>query len=151
MFPRPQSATQLATDTYPGAVLPANEEQLLNGTSVDPNTGARLFIPNDLFLGGMIATIASANNLTLTASAVFIVTGSTQINTISTVGRTAGNGIKLIFTGSPTVKHGISGLSNTAPILLSGGIDFSASNAVVLTFVYDGTHWQESARSINHV
>jgi len=97
-------------------------------------------------------TTAAAADLTLPFDGnSFIISGNTTINAIITTGWIAGSEIKLVFTGSPTVKNNTAGGAGTAPILLSGGIDFTASNPCVLTLIYDGTNWQESGRSINHV
>lgn len=103
------------------------------------------------FQGAKGASVAAANDLTLGSDGQsFVITGNTQINAITTSTWNAGSGITLIFTGTPTVKHNTAGGAGTAPFLLSGGVDFAASNPVVMKFIYDGYNWQEVSRSINH-
>lgn len=95
------------------------------------------------------ATVASANNLTLTTGNVFAITGTTTINAITTTNWQAGSIIILIFASTPTVKNNTAGGASTAKMLLNGGVDFSATANDVLTLIYNGTNWLECSRSIN--
>lgn len=97
---------------------------------------------------GTSAGITAANDLTLGASNQQIVSGATQINAITTTGWTAGSSVTLIFSGAPTVKHNTSGGGSTAPILLSGSVDFVASANSSLQLEFDGTYWQEKSRKV---
>lgn len=98
-------------------------------------------------LGGKGANIAAANDLTLgTDGSVFTITGNTTINGIATAGWTSGSVARLIFTGTPTVKHNTAASAGFASLLLSASIDLGATNNTVLSFLYDGTYWQECER-----
>lgn len=94
------------------------------------------------------ALATAANNFTLTNGNVFTVSGSTQINAITTTGWQAGSTVILIFSGSPTVKHNTAGGAGTAPIILAGATDFAASANDVLTLSYNGTNWYETTRKL---
>jgi len=100
-------------------------------------------------LATAFATVASANNLTLTTGNVFSITGTTTVNAITTTNWQAGSIIILIFASTPTVKNNTAGGASTAKMLLNGGVDFSATANDVLTLIYDGTNWLECSRSIN--
>lgn len=103
------------------------------------------------FQGAKGASVAAANDLTLGSDGqTFVITGNTQVNAITTSGWNTGSEINLIFTGTPTVKHNTAGGAGTVPLLLSAGVDLTASNPTVLRLVYDGTNWQEVSRSVNH-
>jgi hypothetical protein len=93
------------------------------------------------------ANVVAANDLTLGLDGnLFIIPGNTQINAITTANWQAGSTIKLEFTGTPTIKNNTAGGGGTAPILLAGGVDYIAAANDVLTLVYDGTNWHETAR-----
>lgn len=95
------------------------------------------------------ATVASANNLTLTTANHFLITGTTQINAITTTDWQAGAVISLQFQGILTVKNNTAGGGGTAVLRLSGAADFVTSALDTLTLKYDGTQWVELARSNN--
>lgn len=96
------------------------------------------------------ANVASANDLTLGNDGnVFTITGTTQINAITTTNWQAGSEVVLIFSGSVTVKNNTAGGGGTAVMLLAGGVDFSATSNDVLKLVYNGTSWFEVSRSVN--
>ena len=96
------------------------------------------------------ADVASANDLTLGGDGnVFSITGTTQINAITTTNWQAGSEITLLFASTPTVKNNTAGGANTASMLLAGGADFSATANDVLKLVYDGSRWLEVSRSVN--
>ena len=90
--------------------------------------------------------IASANNATIPLDGNYHdVTGTTQINTLSTTGVQAGSMITLQFDSTPTVKHQTTGTG--AQFDLLGDSDFVAVAGYTLTLVYDGTFWKEIART----
>lgn len=97
------------------------------------------------------ADVASTNDLTLGADGnIFTITGTTQINAITTTGWESGARITLIFASTPTVKNNTAGGANTAVMLLAGGADFSATANDVLNLVYvSGTGFIETSRSVN--
>lgn len=100
-------------------------------------------------LATAFATVASANNLTLTTGNVFSITGTTQITAITNTNWQAGSQIILIFAGILTVKNNTAGGASTAKMLLNGGVDFVTTANDVLKLVYNGTNWIEVSRSIN--
>lgn len=88
------------------------------------------------------ANVASANNLALgTDGNVFHITGTTQINLLSSTSWQAGSVVLLIFDGICTVKHnqGVSGANK--PILLQGAVDYVTAANSMLVLTYDGTSW----------
>jgi hypothetical protein len=95
------------------------------------------------------ADVVAANDLTLgLLGNLFIITGNTQINAITTANWQAGSEITLIFTGTPTVMHNTAGGAGTAVIFLAGSAPLVAANNTVLKLVYDGTQWQEVSRKV---
>lgn len=97
---------------------------------------------------GASAAIVAANDLTLGATNLNIVSGNTQINALTIAGWTAGSQVTLIFSGTPTVKHNTAGGGGTATMLLAGSVDLVAAANTVLTLMYDGTNWQETSRKV---
>ena len=98
------------------------------------------------------ADVASANDLTLGADGnVFEITGTTQVNAITTSGWQNGTQIVLLFTSTPTVKHNTAGGAGTAVMLLAGAADFAATAGDTLTLMLSeigGTQaWRELARA----
>lgn len=100
--------------------------------------------------GAKGADIASATTLTFGFDGnAFAITGTTTINHITTTGWQAGSVIRLLFGTSLTVTHNAGAPpANTAPILLSGAANLSATANDSLTLVYDGTSWRECARTV---
>jgi hypothetical protein len=96
-------------------------------------------------LGAKGADVVSANNITLGDGNYFDIRGTTQINTISVKGWTAGSVVILQFDLSLTVKHATAGTG--AQLQLASASDFSATAGDTLTLVYDGTYWRETART----
>jgi len=96
-------------------------------------------------LGSKGADIASANDITLGNANYFVVTGTTQINTIAATNWTAGSCIVLQFSGSLTVKNATAGAG--AQLKLAGSADFSATADDTLSICYDGSTWRETART----
>jgi hypothetical protein len=120
---------------------------LYKDTNIDGASAFKLNLTNLRFQEDLGTSIAAANNLTLGLDGnSFTVTGNTQINAITSTDWQAGSVIRLIFTGTPIVKHNTAGGGGTAPILLSGAIDYTAAANDVLTMVYNGTNWHETSR-----
>lgn len=95
------------------------------------------------------ADVAAANDLTLGLDGnVFVITGNTQINAITTANWQAGSEIILIFSGTPTVKNNTAGGAGTAKIFLALSADLVAAANTILKLVYDGTQWQEVSRKV---
>lgn len=97
------------------------------------------------------AQVASANNLSLgTDGNYFQITGTTQINLLSSVGWQGGSVVTLKFNSTPTVKHNQTVSGNNRPILLAGAVDFVATANDTLTLRYDSTDtvWYEMSRAV---
>lgn len=102
---------------------------------------------------GQGADVAAANDLTLGADGnVFEITGTTQINAITTATWQNGSYITLLFASNPTVKHNTAGGAGTAVMLLAGAADFASTAGDTLTLVLSeigGTQaWREVARAV---
>lgn len=94
--------------------------------------------------------VASANDLTLASNGnVFTITGTTQINAITTSLWQAGSQVQLLFSGAVLVKHNTAGGAGTAPILLAGSTDLTTDANTVLSLVYNGTQWEEMSRKLS--
>jgi len=99
------------------------------------------------FEQAMGASFAAANNLTLGADGnLFIVSGATQINAITTANWQPGSIVQLEFSGTPLLKNNTAGGAGTAPLLLAGSVDYQTSAGDVITFAYDGSNWHETSR-----
>ena len=103
--------------------------------------------------GGQGADIASANDLTLgTDGNAFEVTGTTQVNALTTAGWRNGSIVTLLFTATPTVKHNTAGGAGTAVCLLAGAADFVASAGDTLTLLLceigGAQAWREIGRAV---
>ena len=116
------------------AVLTSNSNLAWDNTN-------RLFTVSGRVRASQGADVSSANDLTLGVDGNFFkITGTT--NWI------AGNCITLLFSGAPTVKHNTAAGAGFASLYLAGGADFSATADDLLTLVYDGTVWRETARTV---
>lgn len=98
-------------------------------------------------------SVASANNLALgTGGNVFEITGTTQINLLAATSWNVGSTITLLFTSTPTVKHGQAASGNNFTILLSGGVDFiaAAGDRLVLELcdISAVRGWREVSRAL---
>ncbi len=101
------------------------------------------------------SNVASANDLTLgTAGNFFTITGSTTINGIATANWQSGAVIRLKFSGPPLLKHNTAPSAGFGKLLLNGSTDLGPATGVVLTagsvltFLFDGTNWNECSRMI---
>jgi hypothetical protein len=98
------------------------------------------------------ADVSSANDLTLGSDgSLFEITGTTQINAITTTGFQIGTEVTLLFTSTPTIKHNTAGGASTAVILLTGSSDMVATAGSRIKLFYSelgGTNaWREISRS----
>ena len=103
------------------------------GRLTDGSTGVR-----GLFGGG--ADVASASALPVPTGRVFHVTGTTNIDSITSTNFQSGVCITLIFDDILTVADG-SNLKLTAALVTTADD--------TLSLCYDGTNWYEASRSIN--
>jgi hypothetical protein len=91
------------------------------------------------FLGGG-AAVASASALPVPTGRVFHVTGTTNIDSITSTNFASGTCITMIFDGALTVGDGNN-------LVLSASFVTTANDT--LSLCYDGTNWYETARSVN--
>lgn len=173
------TGTTQVTSTVGAAAVMVNQLTLTDASAVTVDAAASVYIANSPVAAGSVtltnayslwvdagttrldgrltpaqgADVASANDLTLgTDGNVFEITGTTQINAITTAGWTLGSYITMIFASTPTVKHNTAGGAGTAVILLAGAADFVATAGDTLTLCYSeqgGTNaWREISRAV---
>ena len=124
------------------------------GIGTDSPT-ALLTMGSGRFVETQGADVASANDMTLGEDGnVFEITGTTQINRITSTGWQEGSRVTLVFNESVTVKTGQATGGAEAIIKLAGAGDFSATADDTLTLVYcsttaGGIAWRECARTAN--
>ena len=95
------------------------------------------------------ADVASADEITLGSGNYFDVTGTTTINHVNKTDWQAGSEITLQFDANVTVTHNAGTPAGTeASILLSEGVNFSATPDDTLQLVYDGTTFREISRTV---
>jgi hypothetical protein len=137
-------------DAHSGAISlnPTNA-----GTYNQTNIYKSAYMYSGVFNQDQGADVASTNTLDVGSDGnCFEITGTTQINTLNDGSFQNGTVITLLFTSTPTVKHGesTSGANNT--ILLAGAADFVASAGDTLTLLLceiDGTQaWREVSRAV---
>lgn len=94
------------------------------------------------------ASQACANDITLGSDGnLFLLTGNTNLQRLATAGWQAGSVVWLQFSGTPTVVRAVAGGGGFASILLTGGANLVCTANTLLGLVYDGTNWNEIARS----
>jgi hypothetical protein len=109
---------------------------------------ASVYVDSSRFAQAYGTSTASANSLTLPFNGnSFPITGTTQLNAITTYAWQAGSIINLKFADAVTVKNLTAGGAGTAQIRLSGGQDFTTSAGDILSLFYDGSSWFEIGRS----
>lgn len=93
------------------------------------------------------ANVASGTTITLGGDGnAFPITGTTTINHITTTDWQSGSLVTLFFSTAVTVTHNAGAPpGGTAPILLAGAANFSATANDTLTLRYDGTSWRQVA------
>lgn len=96
------------------------------------------------------ADVASGGTVTLGEDGnVFAITGTTACDYMTTTGWQAGSVVVLMFGTSVTINHNTGTVpGSTAPFLLSGAANFSATANDSLTLCYDGTSWREIGRTV---
>lgn len=123
------------------------------GTLVKPTTVAGNLFPT-FFSGGRVempmgVPILAAGDLLPGNDGIFFhITGTTQINAISTANFQAGAELSFVFDNIVTVKNNTVGGVNTAPMLLAGRVDYTSAVGDYIGFIYDGVNWYESARKL---
>lgn len=92
--------------------------------------------------------VASANNLALGSDGNFFhITGTTQINCLTSTSWTNGTEITFVFDGALTLKNAQTCAGSTLPFKLSGSADFSTAADSVLKVVVDSTAIREISRT----
>lgn len=159
------SALEIQNPTYNG-VAGGGTEQITDAATLrivnSPTQGTNVTLVNrygllvdggySRFDGRMNAAkggnVASAATITLSDGNFFIVTGTTNIDCITTTGWTAGSVAYLDFSGVLTVNDSTGGCgANTANVNVSAAYTTTANDT--LTIVFDGTNWVELGRSVN--
>jgi hypothetical protein len=114
-----------------------------------------LSVAKNIMASGRILTdkgadVASANDMTLGMDGnYFEISGTTQINRITTTTWQAGSFCIMKFAASVTVAHqGAATSGALARINLSGSANFGATANDTLTLVYNGTDWFEVCRTV---
>jgi len=121
----------------------------LTGNNTIAGGGFTYAFTNGRFTTPMGATVAAANNLTLgTDGNLFTISGNTTINAITSASWQAGSELRLYFTGTPLLKNNTAGGGGTAKMRLSGNVDYTVAAGDIITFVYDGSEFKESARML---
>lgn len=95
---------------------------------------------NGTFLKQVGATAASATALVLGTGNAFHISGTTTVTSIDATSSITGRQVVLVFDGVLTFTDG----SN---LKLAGNFVTTADD--VITLIYDGTAWNEIARSVN--
>lgn len=128
--------------------LSANDDLIFRGGLSAASTSTFSYV-NARFTMAQGTDRVSATTLTFVGGNVFDITGSTTINHITTTKWPNGSILYLHFDASVTVTHNAgSPPADTAPILLAGAANFSATAGDNLTLILrDGT-WEEFARTV---
>jgi len=131
------------TLTGQDAVFGANDTEFARMV----NAGAWTFKRRASF--GKGADVASGTTITLGADGnYFHITGTTQIDLITSTNWQAGSVVFLKFNESVTVRHNQAPSGAGVAILLAGAANFAATADDTLTLVYDGTTFRELARTV---
>lgn len=96
------------------------------------------------FVGAQGANVASASSITLGDGNYFYLTGTTKVNNIDVTAWNSGSEVTVKIIGGLTLgdKSGGSG-----QLELAGSIDYPAPIGALITFILDGTIWNEKCRS----
>jgi hypothetical protein len=143
------SKVQVGTATANGSVT------IFTGDAVESATfNPNYFTVNTRIAAAQGATVASANNLALGVDGnAFEITGSTQINLITSTNWKNGSILRLLFTTTCTVKNGQTTSGSNITLKLAGASDFSATAEDVLTLILSSVGgvqaWREVSRSVN--
>lgn len=98
------------------------------------------------------ANLTAANNLTLeTNGNSFLVSGNTTINAITSTNWISGDIIRLIFSGTLTLKNETSGGAGTKQIWLGGDVDMSVTPDDIVTLMLESSCncWREISRTVH--
>lgn len=113
-----------------------------------PQLGGDLDANSKRIVEAQGADVASANNLVLGGDGnIFAITGTTQINLISSLNWGTGALITLYFDAILTVKHGQTTSGNDKRINLSGDTDFTSAAGDILTLRLIDSVWEEVSRN----
>lgn len=115
---------------------------------IQHSTGRWIIKDNEDMDATSLPSVASASALTIPTNGndVFVVTGTTTINTILRAAEYVGKVITLMFSASLTVTHNANvGAAND--IQLAGSANFAATANDQLMLVSNGTVWREISRT----
>jgi len=142
-------------DAFGGAIYLQTADKGASGTtlqSLSTKVGLNsntlgFYMDNTRFQMDEGASIVGAPDLTLGTGNTFTVTGNVGINAIVNLNWQDGAIIYLLFTGTPTIQHNVTGGVDTSPIRLAGSLDFSVTNNTVLALLYKDGYWREVGRT----
>lgn len=146
------STTNTRTVTNATTVLIAGEP-VSTGNVVFTNTPLSLDVSTGpSHFGGTVSynygNAAAANDMVLSLGGNFInVTGSTNIQRMSTGGGFLNAEITLFFIDPVILEHNIASGGGFNGLLLAASVDYSAAAGDNITFVNDGTNWREISRT----
>jgi microcystin-dependent protein len=117
---------------------------LVTNYIISTTTVAPVVASNVTAYGG---SVASASSIAITGNSTYLLTGTTGVSTAT--GATAGNTLTLVASGqsvgsSVTLNYGV--IANALSLRDGANLAIFAGESV--TFVYNGTYWLETARSL---
>ncbi len=95
--------------------------------------------------GSKGSDVASATTITLGDSNFFDITGTTQIDAMTSTGWSPGSVVVLHFDAALTVTHN----TGADGFFLEGATNFISTADDTLTVIWNGSRWEEISRSIN--
>jgi len=137
----------LAADNDTGMWL----ETGVTGFTVDSTEIGRFnangLVMNSRVQGKQGANVASANDITLGAGNLFVITGTTTVNRIAVANWQAGSEVTLTLASGITIADGVATGGGFNSIQLAGGVNLVTIAVTNLKLVYDGTDWKEVSRA----
>jgi hypothetical protein len=118
--------------------------QLTTPAGTDVDVGGDLVV-GDRIQGNKGADVASATTITLVDGNLFDITGTTQIDAMTSTNWQAGSMVVLHFDAILTVTHN----TGADGFFLQGAASFVTTADDTLTVIWNGTRWEEISRSVN--
>ncbi len=138
-------------NTEYGVPTSAEHRLLVNSAEIFTFNATEGMTASHMIQGNKGSDIASADAPTVaTTGNYFDITGTTQINHLTTTNIQAGTVIILQFDASVTLTHQAgTPTGDEKDLWLAGATNASMTANDTITLVYDGTNWRETARSVN--
>ena len=118
--------------------------QLTTPAGTDVDVGGDLVV-GDRIQGNKGADVASAATITLVDGNLFDITGTTQIDAMTSTNWQPGSMVILHFDAALTVTHN----TGADGFFLQGAASFVTTADDTLTVIWNGTRWEEISRSVN--